>query len=81
MEQAHVQGVEEVMHETELPKDFKYYKPGVGFTCKAKDVGMESYLACLEEHPLECKFSVGFFGDRYYCSCSARIYVAKILEK
>jgi len=77
MEQAHVQGVEELMHETELPKDFKYYKPGVGFTCKAKDVGMESYLACLEER----KFSVGFFGDRYYCSCSARIYVAKILEK
>ena len=77
MEQAHVQEVQEVMCEIELPKDFRYYKPGVGFTCKAKDVGMVSYLRCLEEHPLECKFSVGFFGDRYYCSCSARIYVAK----
>ena len=77
MEQAHVQGVEEVMHETELPKDFKYYKPGVGFTCKAKDVGMESYLSCLEEHPLECKFSVGFFGERYYCKCAVRVYICK----
>ncbi|MES0349630.1 MAG: hypothetical protein ABUK19_02820 [Desulfobacteria bacterium] len=81
MEQAHVQEVEEVMYEIGLPKDFKYYKPGVGFTCKAKDVGMESYIVCLEEHPLECKFSVGFFGDRFYCECPLRVYVAKMLEK
>jgi hypothetical protein len=69
------------MHEKEgsqdgltLPKDFKWFKPGLGFTCKAKDIGLDSYVECLETN--SCPFSVRF-GYGYYCKCPARVRAAK----
>ena len=81
MEIDHNEEIEKIIAQMQCPKDFQCYKSGFETLCKAEDVGMESYLACLEEHPLECKFSVGFFGDRFYCECPLRVYVAKMLEK
>jgi hypothetical protein len=81
MEQDHEKELQEIIGSFTCPKDFECYKSGFETLCKAEDVGMESYLACLEEHPLECKFLVGFLGDRYYCECPLRIYIAKELNK
>jgi len=79
MEQAHVQEVEEVIYGIRLPKDFKHYKPEVGFTCKTKDVALDSYVECLEKDSHECPFSMSY-ADSHYCTSPARVYVTKILE-
>jgi hypothetical protein len=72
--------INETIEKSECTKGFKCSTEGFENLCKAEDVGMESYLHCLEEHPLECTFSVGFFGDRYYCECPLRVYIAKKLK-
>ncbi len=67
----------ETIENSACTKGFKCCTEVLENLCKAEDVGMESYLHCLEERPLECTFSVGFFGDRYYCNCPLRVYIAK----
>ena len=56
------------------------YKPGIGFSCKAKDVGLDTYAECLEEDSRRCPFSMSY-ADAYYCISPARVYVAKAVKK
>jgi len=77
----HKKEIERIIGQMQCSKDFECYTSGFETLCKAEDVGMESHLACLEERPFECKFSVGFLGDRYYCKCPLRVYIAKKLKK
>jgi len=81
MEQNNEKELQEIIGGIICAKDFKCYKSGFDDLCKAQDVGLESYLVCLEERPLECKFSVGFFGERYYCECPLRVYISKKFKK
>ena len=62
------------------PGDFECYNLEVGPICKAKDIGIEHYVECLEENPEKCNFSFPF-GHWHICRCSLRIYVAKELKK
>ena len=66
--------------ELKCPKGFTCYTSGFNILCKAKDVGMESFLECLEDDPKACVFSIGY-GASYYCKCPLRVYIAKILCK
>jgi hypothetical protein len=34
--------------------------------CKTDDIGLESFLVCLEKKPKKCMFST-LFGNRYFC--------------
>jgi hypothetical protein len=78
MERAHMQRSEELIEYR--PEGCKWYKPGLGFTCAVKDNGLESFVECLEVDSYMCRFSV-FYGYSYYCSCPARVYMAKKLKK
>jgi hypothetical protein len=80
MKEAHKKEMEGLIDELKCPKDFACYKSGFEVLCKATDVGIESFLECLEEKPFDCKFSV-FFGGLYYCQCPLRIYISKKLKK
>jgi hypothetical protein len=80
MKQEHKLELEQIIGGLQCPKDFKCYKMGFENLCKAKDVGLESHLECLEEHPFQCKFSVAF-GRSYFCHCPLRIFLAKKLKK
>jgi hypothetical protein len=80
MEQADVLEVEKAINGLKLPKDCKWFKPGFGFTCKAKDIGLDSYVECLEKDSFRCPFSVSY-AYSYYCIFPARVYVAKALKK
>jgi hypothetical protein len=72
--------IEEIIAQFKCPKDFKCYKSGFEVLCKAKDIGIESFLLCFEEDPRKCKFS--FALERgYTCECPLRIYIAKKLKK
>jgi len=72
--------IEEIIGEMKCPKHFKCCLTGFEVLCKAKDVGSESFLECLEEDPSDCKFSIPFVNT-YLCKCPLRIYIAKELKK
>jgi hypothetical protein len=80
MKQEHKLELEQIIGGLQCPKDFKCYKMGFENLCKAKDVGLESHLVCLEEHSFECKFSVAF-GRSYFCHCPLRVFLTKKLKK
>jgi hypothetical protein len=80
MEQNHQKAIEEIMGGVTCPKDFKCYKLGFENLCKAKEVGLETFLECLEEHPQECAFSLDC-GDYFYCTCPLRVYISKKFKK
>jgi hypothetical protein len=68
--------IEELLGQIKCPKDFICYKSGFKDLCKAEDVGMKSFLKCLEENPRDCLFSRGY-AESHYCTCPLRIYIAK----
>ena len=68
--------LEDIMNGFKCPCDFNCYKSGFKDLCKAEDIGIESFLVCLEDDPSECKFSIPF-GDAYFCECPLRVYIAK----
>ena len=80
MEHAHMQEVEKAISGLKLPKDFKWFKPGFGFTCKARDIGLGSFAKCMEKDSFMCPFSVSF-DHAYYCKCFLRVFIATELKK
>jgi hypothetical protein len=72
--------IEKIIDGLQCPKDFKCYKSGFELLCSAKDIGIASFLECLEKKPEQCKFSFPF-GLIYLCECPLRIYLAKKMKK
>jgi len=79
MEEDIEQKIKEIMGEIKCPKNYVCVESGYENLCKAKDIRLESYLVCLDEHPQNCRFSVSVWGD-YYCKCPLRVYIAKELR-
>ncbi len=80
MEQTYEREIEEVIGQTACPKGVACHGSAFEVLCKAKDIGVESFVVCLEEKPFVCKFAVPF-GYSYYCRSPLRIYIAKKLGK
>ena len=81
MEQHQKEELLDILCGLHCDKDFVCYTSGQIKLCKAEDVGFESYLVCLQEHPEECKFSVKVFGDKHLCQCPLRVHLAKNMKK
>ena len=71
--------IEEIISKMECPKGFVCYKSGFADMGKAKDVGMESFVECMEDNPQMCRH-VLFFGPTAFCQCPLRVYIAKELK-
>jgi hypothetical protein len=71
--------VEEIIIGVECPKDFECYYSGFNSLCNAKDIGIESFVECLEKKK-ECKFSFRF-ALIYLCRCPLRVYISKKFKK
>lgn len=71
--------IEALITDTECPKDFVCYNSGFNSLCNAKDIGIESFVECLEKKK-GCKFSFRF-ALIYLCKCPIRVYIAKKLKK
>jgi hypothetical protein len=80
MEQDYNKEIEKIVGCFECPKDFQCYKSGLEVLCEAHDIGLDTYLKCLEKDPRSCQFSVPF-GDGYFCECPLRVYICKKLGK
>ena len=72
--------LEEIIDDLKCPYDFVCYKSNFEKLCDAKDIGMESFLLCLDDTPGECVFSLSF-GESKFCKCPLRVYIAKELKK
>ena len=80
MEKEIQEHIEEMIDTLKCPKEFSCYTSGLKNLCKVKDIGLESFVACLIADPLQCKFSI-HFGGIYFCQCKLRVYIAKKLRK
>lgn len=80
MEHAHMQEAERLINGLKLAEDCKGYIPGFGVSCKARDIGLKSYVKCLEKDSCRCPFSVSY-AHSHYCTCSVRIHMTKKLKK
>lgn len=80
MDEEHRKKIQEIINGMECPEGFKCCEADFENVCKAEDIGIESFLKCLEEKPQKCKFSMSF-GYGHLCQCPLRIYIAKKLKK
>jgi hypothetical protein len=74
------ENLERIIDRLKCPYGFVCYNSNLKELCKAKDIGMESFLVCLEEKPEECVFSMSL-ADSKFCRCQVRVYIAKVLKK
>jgi hypothetical protein len=72
--------IEKIIGKIRCPKDFRCYKSGFNILCRARDIGIESFVECMEKKPDKCKFSRPF-GLMYLCECPLRIYLAKKMKQ
>jgi hypothetical protein len=72
--------IEKIIGEMKCPKGFRCYESKFDNLCRARDIGIESYLECLEKAPKLCAFSFSF-GLFHLCQCPLRIYISKKLKK
>jgi len=63
------------MADVDCQKGFSCLSAGPQNLCKARDIGSDLYLECLEDVPEKCSFSMPF-GDTNFCKCAIRIYLA-----
>ena len=80
MESSVQEDIEEIIDGLQCPKEFSCYTSGFKNLCKARDIGLESFVACLMKDPLACKFSLQF-GGLSFCQCRLRVYIAKKSRK
>jgi len=80
MQKAIQEQIEKIINGLKCPKGFECYKSGFKNLGRAKDIGLESFVACLRNDPQDCKFSLQF-GGIFFCQCPLRIYIAKKLKK
>ncbi len=71
--------IKKIIKTIQCTKDFKCYESKFKNLCKAKDIGLKSFLLCLEE-TRDCNFSI-YFIDEYLCKCPLRVFAAKEMKK
>jgi hypothetical protein len=73
------QEIEEIVNQFKCPREVRCCKSEFKVLCKAKDIGLETYLKCMEEAPESCPASVPF-ADGYLCHCPLRVRINKRLK-
>ena len=72
--------ISEIIGRMKCPKGFECAESGFERLCRARYCGLDKYLECLEDIPSRCAFAFPF-GNRHFCKCSLRVYIAKNLKK
>jgi hypothetical protein len=80
MEPDHEKKLKELIGDLVCTKDFKCCTEGLENLCKAKDIGREVHLECLEASPSLCPFSMSFVTG-HLCACHLRVHIVKMLGK
>jgi hypothetical protein len=80
MEQGYNKEIEDFVNQFKCTRPFECCKPHFKVLCMATDIGLETFLKCLEEDPQSCPASVPFAGG-YFCHCPLRVHIAKKFKK
>jgi hypothetical protein len=80
MKEEHRRALENIIPEVSCPKLLQCYYTGLEVLCKARDIGLQALVECIEENPDKCPFSVSLGGMRI-CKCPIRVYIAKNIGK
>ena len=79
MEDEVTKNIDEILAGMYCSKNFKCAGSGFKRLCKAKYIGLERFLKCLETNPADCSFAMQV-GDQYYCDCPLRVYLERKLK-
>jgi hemerythrin len=74
---AHLDGLVRSM---KCSKDFACAKSNFEALCRARDIGLQSSLVCLEEDYLECDYRLKSDVGRF-CQCPIRVCLAKAIDQ
>jgi hypothetical protein len=80
MEDKVTKNIDEIIAGMYCSKNFKCAESGFERLCKAKHIGLERFLECLETDPADCLFML-HVGDHHLCDCPLRVYLAKKFHK
>jgi len=80
MEKSLREKIKKIIDDIECPRDFECYKSGFEYLSEIKDIGLNSFLECVDKKANGCVFSVSF-GESIFCRCPLRLYIAKELKK
>ena len=72
--------IRKIIGQNKCAKGFACYESGFKILCKAKDIGIDSFLECLERRPNACEFSFPF-ALMYLCQCPLRVYIANKMNR
>ena len=72
--------VEALRAQMTCAKDFHCVESGFSELCKAQDIGLDSYLECLDRGASDCLFSV-VVDSRHLCQCPLRVFLANQLHR
>ena len=71
-----IQRIKKILGSMSCSQDFRCMKAGYQDVCKAKDIGLDNYLKCLEPEPWECEFATQCRSS-VLCKCPLRVYLTK----
>ncbi|MDO9537830.1 MAG: hypothetical protein Q7J68_05890 [Thermoplasmata archaeon] len=80
MDEVALEKLRDIIKKSPCPNGCRCYKTRPEELCKAQRTGLDVLLECLEEKSEECTFSLQF-GRTYYCKCSTRLEIAKLMEE
>jgi hypothetical protein len=78
MEQVNMQEIEELMEFFRFD-GFGGPERNVEHLCEARDIGMTTFVECLEQNLNRCPNALSY-GDSWYCSSRARVHITKGLR-
>lgn len=74
------QAVVTIMGDMDCGKDFKCADAGFQDLCRARDIGLDAHLECLEEGAANCQFATKF-DEGQLCNCPLRVYLYRTMSK
>ncbi len=80
MDPRHLSKLNELIKQTNCHKHYRCQKNNFQASCKARDIGLDTFVECNDAGAAFCKFSL-FLGNGYFCTCPVRVYLAKYVEK
>lgn len=80
MEEGHEKELKEIIGHLVCPEAFQCCTRGLKNLSKADDIGLGTYLECLETHAYVFLHQIPLVGV-HYRRCPVRVYIAKKLNK
>ncbi len=80
MDEEQKKQIGKILDGLQCSKGFVCYTSGQKDLCRAEDIGLDSYLVCLENNPRGCNFFAAIYGNRHFCQCPLRVYIAKKMK-